>query len=174
MLMFNTQRKNSAFLLLVCSLMSLGFWGCSTSEEKQREISINLLKLGNQFYEEYLTNNIVGARQNLLEIVQLSETNINMTPRMQSTFLQNTYFRLYALEARSGNGDMATIYLQKAKYWCIRKQEIEGIEETQIAQTIGKIDTNEIITDYDKWDGYNTKGKGAFYVQQLVNTNMIK
>src|SRR5579863_443098 len=149
---------------LISMLALLVFAGCDP-EQIARD---NLLKQTDSLYRVYINGGRDEARRSLQEAVRLIE-NTPVSPPFQkgqawSLFLG--YARLYALEHRAGSNDMAQIYFVKARYWCLREEELDGDSPSGCNAYLAKFATEDKMLEFiDKWDKGANNGKGPRYIQ---------
>jgi len=102
------------FQLSFISIISLlAVFGCHRDDALQDETQLN--QRANALYRQYLNTDLAQARQALLELVDAYDTNA-VSPAAKTHGLWLTYSRLYALEARGGNTDLAEVYFAEARY----------------------------------------------------------
>ena len=149
---------------LISVLAFFVFAGC----DREQIVRDNLLKQTDDLYRVYLTGGREEARRSLQEAVRLIE-NTSVSPpfqKGQAGALFLSYARLYALERRAGSNDMAQIYFTKARYWCLRQDELDGDSPSGCNAYLAKFATEDRMTDFiDKWDTGANNGNRPRYIQ---------
>lgn len=158
-----------ARLLLLFSIIFLA--GCPSEHEKlvaNQTAYQNLLKQTDQLYKDYFNGTSEEARRSLQKIILLVE-NSRLAPEMQkgrAAVLFLAYGRLYALDRRVGNDDSAQIDLVNARYWCMRKDELDGDTPTGCAAYLAKFASTDTLVHFvNGFDRGANNGNLPRYVQ---------
>ena len=148
--------------LLVCSFMFTFalLLGCHT---RRIDPADEVAKESDRLYRAYLEGDRDQARRSLGETIRLIE-NANLQPWGQANSLIFTYSRLYVLEKRSGNDELAEAALLKTRYWYLRQHELGGDSLAQAASAVKLFTAEKCMEFVDIWDLDHTAGKGPKYV----------
>jgi hypothetical protein len=119
---------------------------------------------------EYLSGDANHARESLRKDANLLEAGTILEPSGRAQLLASAYFRLFALEERTGNPLAAKATLVKARYWRLRKAELSGVPPEDAVKEIEQLTTGEIIDEIDQLDKRHNNGIPAKYVQSLGGT----
>jgi len=117
-----------------------------------------------RLYETYLDGSVDQARNALQEAAKLIDQIPSAHGRARGLYL--VYARLYALELRENQPDLAELYLVKAKYWFIRGSEIGNRSEEEVSAALKALTTNACIEFVDDWDKRHSNGRGANYLKK--------
>ena len=129
-----------------------------------------------KLYQEYITSDLAQARKALEKMAEHTSAEIRVSgPAIGVDFglyhvLFIDYARLYALEKRAGNEDMAEAWLIKARYWLLLKLEQAGTMSIQDRmdgfRRVGDADhLLHAVTVLDT--GADGEGKGPKYLQEI-------
>jgi len=150
-------------LALSLGTVALGlvtFEGCGSGQKSGKDPT----EAFDRVYDSYLNGNANEARSSLQEALHLLDQ--TGSPQGQAFGLFLTYSRLYALEAREGQPDIAEAYFIKARYWFVRNAEIGNGLEQEIGKKIRAFTTNACVAMVDDWDREHSSGRGAKYLQK--------
>ena len=169
---FNTRNRLCKFklnhaLYILPLVIALTVTGCKTAYEEQNNAALEFNQRRNAIYNAYLVADIDHARQDLLDLAELGETEQYLSPEAQASHLSQAYGWLFVFEERTGNKQLAGVYFEKAKYWRIREAELSGETDSKIGAHLGTLTKENVIADVDKWDKGASGGKGPHYLQQL-------
>jgi len=145
-------------------LLLMVLTGC----DPERIARDNLAKQTSNLYHVYLNGGRDEARHSLQDAIRLIEDTQVSPPfrKGQAASLFLGYARLYALERRAGSNDMAQVYLVKARYWCLRQDELDGDNAAGCNAYLAKFAAEDKLMDFiDKWDKGANNGKGPRYIQ---------
>lgn len=117
---------------------------------------------GSQLINAYLTGDLKQARQSLKALIQQLEDE-ELTPVERADTLSFAYARLYVLETRAGNGDMARAHLATAREWMTRNLVLTGKASEEAASAAKAFNFLNFVDQRDK---ALTGGKGPQYAQQ--------
>ena len=154
-------------LLLITVLIVVSAAGCSRREPVAQ---VDFEKESHSFYVVYLTGDIFQARNSLLKSIALIEKT-KLGPNANAYCLLFNYIRLYFIEKKAGDLEMAEAYRIKARYWDLQYCELQGIYwdlkgvslQRRAAQLV-ITHTGEIyLESVDKWDKQHNGGKSARY-----------
>ena len=121
---------------------------------------------------EYLSGDANHARESLRKDANLLEAGTVLEPSGRAQLLALTYFRLFALEERTGNPLTAKATLIKARYWRLRKAESSGVPLDDAVKQIEQLTTGQIFDEIDQLDKRHNNGIPAKYVQSLEGTGV--
>ena len=138
-------------VLLSTPIILCGCHSVKGADEKQMGKQLDFL------YHNYLTGNADQARESLLEYLELIPK--IKPPLGQAYNYVFAYSRLYVLETRVGNGDLATVYFVKAEYWRIKECEASNMGENDIADATKLMTTNTCLLSVDNWDRSHNDGR---------------
>ncbi|MEK7685457.1 MAG: SUMF1/EgtB/PvdO family nonheme iron enzyme [Verrucomicrobiota bacterium] len=138
--------------------------GCNA---KRNDTTEDSTKLDDKFANAYLKGDIDQARQSLKELIQQIDkpklSPVNQTDQInQADPLAFAYARLYVLEKRAGNEDLAQAYLAKSREWLVRYHELSGESPEAAAAVVKSFNFMEFVDQRDK---ALTGGKGPKYFQ---------
>jgi hypothetical protein len=128
----------------------------------------NLEKQTSGFYEIYFNGGRDDARRSIQEANRLiEEAKLAEQQREGQAFaLFIGYARLYSLERKSHNDDMAQLDLIKARYWALRSEELHGDTPAECNAYVAKFASDDnLVTFIDKWDRDANNGKSPKYTQ---------
>ncbi len=117
-----------------------------------------------RLYETYLNGNLTEARQSMLKCVELAE---KYPPGGRESCLYFNYNRLYVLEKRAGNEDLAYAYLIRARYFFLLQYELRGSTTQEAVRKSREFTDQRHFELVDKWDKDHHAGKPPHYVDQL-------
>jgi hypothetical protein len=145
---------------IALSTLSLILDGC----RKARSMPIDEFnKRSDELYTVYLNGKRYEAKQSLVDTLQLIE-NAGLGPSGKATCLFGTYARLYALEKRTGNEDLAEEALVQARYWDLRDDELGGKIPEKAGARIKTVTGAKVLEFVDRWDKAHGDGKGPRYL----------
>jgi hypothetical protein len=154
------------FILAVIAL-NLITVGCHSTYSRQNAAAKEFNKQRNQLYVAYLKADLPGARQHLLEMIQLGKSVRHIPPRAQANHLMRTYCWIYTLEERAGNEQLAGRYLEEAKHYEVQEEVLDGDSDSDIGESLKTFTKDRIISMVDNWDKGASGGKGPYYLLQL-------
>src|SRR5947207_15989225 len=96
--------------------------------------------------------NVSNARASLLAAAQLLENGTVLEPNGRCELLAKTYFRLYVLETRVADENAADAFVIKAKYWSIKRGELQGVPIGQIMDELKRDSPKRIMEYIDQFD----------------------
>jgi hypothetical protein len=118
-------------------------------------------------FEAYLSGDSQQAKQALEEMVRAVEGS-KVSPKIQAYGLWLIYARLYILERRLGNAELAEANILKSRYWLMRRNEIDGATPEEAAQrALQWFTADKCMEIFDKWDKALSEGKGPKYLQEV-------
>jgi hypothetical protein len=116
----------------------------------------------------YLTGDVATARQALKESIQFLENDKVLVPSGRAGILCFDYARLYALEKRVGHEPEAEAALITARYWNLRRYQMETGLTADVLDQFRSFNTPENLTAAaDRLDKQPTQGKGPKYLESL-------
>jgi hypothetical protein len=133
-------------------------FGCNA---KRNDTTEDSAKQSDKLVDAYLTGDVNQARQSLQELIQQLEK-AKLSPINQADPMAFTYARLYVLEKRAGNEDLAQAYLAKSREWLVRYHELSGESPDAAAAAVKSFNFMEFADQRDK---ALTGGKGPKYFQ---------
>jgi hypothetical protein len=96
------------------------------------------------------------------------------SPAGHCQMLTKVYSRLFVLEMRAGNADLAQSYFVKAQFWMLRRCELLGQPQREAAENLKAFSTNRCIQVVDEWDNEQTAGRGANYVREMNGDKVVR
>jgi hypothetical protein len=115
-------------------------------------------------YSDYLNSDLKKAEASMQASIPILESVDFPNPSAKAHGLWLCYSRLQVLASLKGDTANAEAYLLKARYWYLKKYEIEGQPTAEAIDAIRAYDSNrckEVVTQFDK---AHTNGKGARYL----------
>jgi hypothetical protein len=111
-------------------------------------------------YNEYLTNDYEAAFCSLRRIERLLEDAVAAYPagRAHGLFLTNA--RMLYMADFAGQDALAEIAHQKARYWYLRKGQLQEVADIEIARRLKELDRNKCKELVKVFDEDENKGKG--------------
>jgi hypothetical protein len=170
----NISKTSKAYLIWVLAFVTTLLFsvGCSNKDLQSTAKALSVKDFNqrdNELFAPYFTGNVEEARQSLKRTIQhLEESNV-LDSHSQAGILSVNYFRLYVLEARSGNKSAAEVALAKARYWKIRIMELEKRSENEIVDELASLKPERIMKDVDDFDKGANHELGPKYLQYITN-----
>ena len=138
--------------------------GCNSKQTGQDE---TIFQQSQQLFERYLEADAATAERSLEEEIQLLENaKVPLYLPRQATVLFTECVRLYVLEEKLGHGPKADLALVKARYWNLRRFEVDGALTDQKLEELKSFAPEKLAEIVDKSDKEHTKGKGAKYARR--------
>ena len=158
-----TRRGHAALLGCVLVLSTLS--ACSLHQPTQMEVQA----AGNRLFAPYLTGDVATARQSLHQTIQFFEQDKVLVPSGRASILYFDHARLYALEMRTGDEPAAEAALVKARYWNLRRYELNGGLTDKVLAEFRSFNAPEKLVEVaDLLDKNPTAGKGPKYLEYLA------
>jgi hypothetical protein len=121
-----------------------------------------------RLFTPYLTGDVVTARQSLQQTIQFLENDKVLVPSGRAGILCFEHARLYALEKRTGHEPEAEAALIKARYWNLRRYELNGGLTEKVFDEFRSFNAPEKLMEAaDKLDRAPTNGKGPRYLDYI-------
>jgi len=151
--------KLTTLLLLVLAILS----GCASEEARRRELG----KQTDELYAAYLDGGRDEARRSIVQANRLvEEASISHFEENRAFALFLGYGRLYALDHRAGNNELAELDLIKARYWALRSSEAHGDTPTEVAKYVDRFATSDRLLEFiDTWERKANHGREPKYIQ---------
>lgn len=154
---------SDALALLVAYTFSLTILvGCHSMRIDSEEA---VLQQSQRLFEAYLEGDAATARHCLHQEIALLENSKVLHPPRQAFVLFVECSRLYVLEKREGNYTKAELALIKARYWNLRRYELDGNLTVEALAEFNSFTPEKLVEITDKADKSRTKGKGARYIR---------
>ena len=162
-------RRRLFLIILVCVLFVSFTNGCGPKNGSKQTGSGSRSQGGSladldRLYISYVNGDTNVAKRSLKEVVDMLQN--WESPNGQALGLFLSYSRLYALEAREGDADLAEVYFIKARYWFVRNAEIGNSLPREIGAKMRTFTTNACIEMVDDWDRKHSDGKVAKYLRR--------
>ena len=153
-----------AFISAACGLLLVASLGCH-SERAPTENEV--FDQSQRLFQAYLKSDLATARDSLREEIALLEhPKVPLEGVRQATVLFLECARLYTLEKRSGRDTNAELALIKARYWNIRRFELDGTLTEKAWEELRSFTPERLIEITDASDKTHTSGKGPKYVRK--------
>jgi len=139
----------------------------SSCSMRQKANDTEILKRDDKLYERYLHGSLVQARESMQESIALAEIP-KLKPEGHAWWLFFDYARLYGVETKTGNTDLAHAYLIKTRYWLLVYHELK----TSIRQAIEsdkQYSDAKIIEFVDQWDKDHNDGNPPAYTNEIAD-----
>jgi hypothetical protein len=145
------------FLVLAICLCG----ACNSRSNDGADLSESVDEMVGELYQDYLTNDVVGARNSMLLAVEiLSQTKDTDYARGNMWF---AYGRLMCIERYMGNSDAMEMYYEKTKEWydiCLKHVG----EWRGVGNNVEMISIDHFCSEFLKWDEQFTQGAGPNYL----------
>ena len=150
-------------ILLVLVIGLLLSSGCKSEKRTGTAPLTNLVAELEGLYRGYLTNDYADAKRNMEQAVQLLHRPNQRKYAERGLWLN--YGRLYCLEARFGDSNVAHVYYEKARYWYLVNLETDEKLPSEISSKLQHFTQEQCKHYILEWDAAQTVGKGAKYLQ---------
>lgn len=115
-------------------------------------------------YTQYLTGSVDQAREAMLEAVKIVAK--NEYEEGHATGLCLGYGRLFCIESRIGDTNLAHIYYEKSKYWGLIRMELRGASPAEVKAGLEDYTPERCKKLILEFDAAHTKGAGPRYMQE--------
>lgn len=153
------------------ALILTSAWSCrAPTQEHQHATAQRFQEVRTQLdrlYTRYLNGDREEAKRSMQEavaMIQSSKLGAEFE-RFESASLFLAYARLYVLEKRAGNGELAEADVVKARYWYLRKDELSGKSVEEASAAVAEFTPERCMAFVDEWDRGCTDGLGPKYAR---------
>jgi hypothetical protein len=155
-------------LALTPALLWMAVAGCSQPKADPSEAVVSE---GEKLFKGYYDGDVAQARRSLQAQIRLIENSRVVYPPRQAAVLWITCSRLYVLETRTGDEIASQLALTKARYWNLRRYELEGALAGKELQEYLSFTPERITEMVDGLDKYHTGGRGPKYLDEKHAAN---
>ncbi len=155
---------HSRLISAASGLLLLAALGCN-SESAPKENAI--FDQSQRLFQAYLNGDLPTARTALMEEIALLEhPKVPLQEVRQATVLFLECARLYTLERKSGRETNAELALIKARYWNLRRFELDGTLNEKASEELRLFKPERLIEITEASDKTHTAGKGPRHVRK--------
>lgn len=145
---------------IVVFLVAFVFGSCARLFPEARDALVTKL---DALYDQYLESDLAGARQLMLEAVNLLKHDTTFSRKAQAHALWLAYARLHLVEFLDGKEDAALLAYEDARCWYTRRLHAWGETEVETAEALGAWTPNKCREQMMAWDRAHTHDQGAVF-----------